>query len=439
MPAVTVGSKRWGYRITILITVWALYVINHLDRMSVLTLLPFIRKDLGLTHETIGFAASLFFFAYALAQLPAGMLADKFGPKKVMTFSILVFTVFVFLTGKVNSLWSFIAARLGLGLGEGFHFVPSIKTVSDWFPKKEKGRASSFFMTSVIVAPAICSVLVTWIAASWGWRAAFNVLAVPGIIGLFVLLYFMIDTPQKAFKEGKVTKEELDYITQDISTDKAENKPRVGFKEIAKDPQLWFITGVVFAKTSCHWGTSAWLSSFLIEQHGFNIKTMGLLAALPWVVGLLSAATSGTMLDKVTKSKSKPLLMAAFIGLALVLFFVPMIPKGDIPLLVIGLALQGFFVVFYDGPIYSYIQLRYPKELVGTATGVNQLFGQFGSFVAPTLAGFLIVAGAGGTANYTNVFHLFMGIAIFGIICSLALKETPFVLKKSEEIKQVTV
>ena len=93
MSVNSAGNKRGKYRIAVLVVVWLLYVINYFDKMAVLNLLPYIRKDLGLTPATVGFAASLFFFAYALAQLPAGMLADKFGPKRVMYFAITVFTI----------------------------------------------------------------------------------------------------------------------------------------------------------------------------------------------------------------------------------------------------------------------------------------------------------------------------------------------------------
>lgn len=426
------GHKRGHYRIIVLITIWALYIINNLDKTAVLTLLPYIRKELGLSPATVGFAASLFFLAYALVQLPAGMLADKYGQKKVMTFAITVFTFFTFLTGRVTSLATFIAVRVGLGFGEGFHFVPSIRTISEWFPKKEKGRATAFFMTTITIGPAIGAVIITGIAASWGWRSVFYTLSVPGVLGILLLWYFMKDSPEKAHKEGKISKEELDYIREDSAATNVINKANLGI--IAKDPQLWIITAIVFVKTSVHWGTATWISSWLVEQHGFNIKTMGLLASLPWVIGFLSQMVSGWMLDKVTKSKSKPLLIFAFTGLSVILFFVTIIPKGSIPLLILGLVILGFFDAFYDPPIYTYVQMRYPQELIGTATGFTQAIGQFGSFITPTVAGFLIVTGgASGIANYSKVFYLFMTIAIIGAILSILIKESPLKITNSNQ------
>jgi len=201
---------------------------------------------------------------------------------------------------------------------------------------------------------------------------------------------------------------------------------------IAKDPHLWVITGIVFLKTFVYWGAATWLSSFLVEQHGFSITTMGLLASLPFFVGFASQMSSGWIMDKVTGGKAKPIFLTAFTMAAAVLYFVTTIPKGNVPLLVIALAILGWAVVFWDGPIYAFVQMRYPKEMIGTVTGVTQMIGQFGSFFAPTIAGFLVVAKTATTdANYTNVFLLFMGAALVGVVLSFIINESP--LKRTGE------
>lgn len=430
----TAAPPAGRVRITILLVVWGLYVINYFDKMAVLYLLPAIRSELHLSHEVVGFAASLFFFAYALAQLPAGMLADKFGPKKVMYFAITVFTFFTFLTGMVKSLTTFILARLGLGFGEGFHFVPSIRAISDWFPPKEKGRATSFFTTSWTVAPAFSAIVITTIAAAWGWRSVFYLLSIPGAFGMIALWYFMKDTPEVALQAGRISRAEFDYIKGGVTAAApgVKAQPTAGFKEISKDPQLWIITAIVFFKTFVYWGAASWLSSFLVEQHGFNLAKMGLLASLPFFVGFVSQMCSGWMMDKVTKSKAKPLIFSSFAGIAMVLGLITLIPKGSIGLLIFALTLMGFFIVFWDGPIYAFVQMRYPKNLVGTVAGVTQMVGQFGSFVAPTIAGFLVLAGAGGTANFTKVFLLFMSISIMGAVLALFMNESPMVVPESD-------
>ncbi|MGI9860872.1 MFS transporter [Moorella naiadis] len=422
------------YRYVILVTVWLLYVINYFDKIAVLNLLPFIRNDLGLSHEVIGLAASLFFLAYAIMQIPAGIAADKWGPKIVMGVSIVAFTCFSFLTGVIKSLTQFIIVRLGLGVGEGLHFSPSIRAIGDWFPPQEKGRATAFFTTSWTIAPAIIPVVVAFITAAWGWRMVFYLLAIPGIVGVLVLKFYMYNKPEEALQAGRINQEEYNYIKKQDMVKANTNtavKVKPDFKEVAGDPYLWVITAIVFCKTSVYWGTTTWLTSYLVEQHGFNIKAMGFLAAIPFLVGLLGQMLGGTLMDKVFNSKARPVLSLAFFALAVVLYAVNLIPKGNIPILIIVFGLLGMFVVMYDGPIYAFVQLRYPNEMVGTVTGITQGIGQFGGFVAPIIAGFLIVTKATGI-SYHNVFLYFAGMAIIGTLLSLSLNEKPIIVRPAK-------
>lgn len=94
----TIAGRVWGYRYVILAVVWLLYIINYFDRIAVLTFLPYIQKDLALTPVQVGQLASVLFFAYAIAKISAGYLADRIGPKKVMGLAIVVFTTVTELT-----------------------------------------------------------------------------------------------------------------------------------------------------------------------------------------------------------------------------------------------------------------------------------------------------------------------------------------------------
>jgi sugar phosphate permease len=436
-------AKVGYYRLYVLFTIWFLYVVNYFDKFAVLYLLPYIRDELHLSHEVIGLAASLFFFAYWMAQLPSGMLADKFGPKRIMAFAIVVFTFFTFLTGRIHSLMSFALVRLGLGFGEGFHFVPSIRTISDWFPPSEKGRATSFFTTSWTLAPAVAAVIITAIAANWGWRAVFYTLAVPGVVGIFLLWYFVKDRPEQATAEGRMSQAELDYIKSGqteaatASSPGEEDGPKMTFKDTLADMQTWVMGILIFMRLFVFWGTSFWLSSFLAEQHGFKMTTMGALAGFPYLVGCFSQVVSGWLMDKVTKSKTKPIIAAGFAGLAIVLYAITLIPQGNVPLLLLALGVLGFFNSFYDSPMYVFIQMRYPKNVVGSVTGMTALVGQFGSFVAPAVTGFFVTVGASGSVDFSKLFMLFSAVAGIGLLASAILNESPLKLKKKTVSHQI--
>jgi sugar phosphate permease len=246
----TVMKKAWGYRYIVLVIVWLVYIINYFDRMAVLTFLPFIQKDLKLTPVEVGQLASVFFFAYAVAQISAGFLADKIGPKKVMYIAITVFTAITAFTGVVKNFTQFLALRIGLGLGEGHHFAPAIRAINNWFPLKERGRAVSFFATSWAVAPAIVPVIVTSISFYFfggGWRPVFYILSIPGLLGIFILWRYVSDTPKEMIDKGRLSKDQevKEEIAPDVKKDKKGN-----YGLFLKDINFYIYTLMLFCQAS---------------------------------------------------------------------------------------------------------------------------------------------------------------------------------------------
>ena len=432
MTTIQQGAKKaWGYRWVILTVLWLLYIINYFDRISVLTFLPLIRKDLNLSHEEIGFAASIFFFAYAVAQFTAGYLADKFGPKKVMGIAIVVFTAITFLTGLVRNYTQFVVLRLGLGLGEGHHFTPACKAISEWFPKNEKGRATAFFSTTWAFAPAVIPIIVTFLAQALDgdWRTVFFLLAVPGLLGMFLLWYFVADKPETMLEKGRMSKDEYDYIKAGLVSDqKAVDK--LGRWFFLKDSSLWMYAMQQFFLLAVFWGSTTWISSFLYEQHGFSLKAMGALAALPYAVAIVSTMTGGWLMDKVFH-RTRPVALISFVASIPILFYLGQVPKGDTGTLIIMLILNGFFLNMIWGVIYAYPQMRYPKEALGSALGFASTIGQMGAFLSPLAAGYLVQKTATG-ANYGNVFYMFAGCCVLGAIVTLLLNE------KTIDIEELT-
>ena len=146
-------KKAWGYRHVILIIIWFIYLINYFDRISVLTFLPFIQKDLMLTAVQLGWLGSIFFFGYSLAQFLAGYLADRIGPKKTMNIAVWVFTIVTGVTGFVQNFWQFIVLRLSLAVGEGQHFAPSMRMIANWFPRQRKGKGDRILLNHMGCGP----------------------------------------------------------------------------------------------------------------------------------------------------------------------------------------------------------------------------------------------------------------------------------------------
>ncbi|WP_103104610.1 MFS transporter [Brevibacillus reuszeri] len=426
-----VVKKVWGYRHVVLVVLWLLYIINYFDRMAVLTFLPFIQKDLDLTPVELGQLASVFFFAYSLAQVTAGFLADKIGPKKVMNIAIIVFTAITALTGVVKTFGQFLALRIGLGLGEGHHFAPACRTINNWFPMAERGRSVSFFATSWAVAPAIVPVLVTSLSFYFfggEWRPVFYVLAVPGVIGIFALWYFITNTPKEMLDKGRLDQTEYEHITSgeaaeqaaEAASDKGAKKKNIGI--FLKDGYFYVYTLLLFCQLAVYWGTTTWLTTFLVKQHGLDLKQMGFFASVPYIVAFFAMMMGGWLMDKVMH-RMKPVAIIAYLGCIPVLWMLGAVEKGQTGMLLTALLLVGFFINLNFGTVYAYVQKRYPQEVVGSATGLSNGIGQMGSFVSPLVAGYLVKVGADGSQDFSNVFVFFAIAAAVAALCAIILKE----------------
>lgn len=435
-------KKAWGYRYWVLVILWLVYIINYFDRMAVLTFLPYIQKDLNLTPVEVGQLASVFFFAYAAAQISAGFLADKIGSKKVMYIAVVVFTFVTALTGVVKNFAQFIALRIGLGLGEGHHFAPAIRAINNWFPTKERGRAVSFFATSWAVAPAIVPVIVTSISIyffSGAWRPVFYVLAIPGLLAIFLLWRFVADTPKEMIEKGKLSKDQDVEEENIVSKTMSKEEKRKSYGVFLKDINFYVFTLCLFCQLAVYWGTTTWLTSFLVTQHGLNLKEMGLLASAPYIVAFFAMMLGGWLMDNVVH-RMKPVALIGYLGSIPVLWMLGSVEKGNTGLLLTLLLLVGFFVNLNFGSIYAYLPKRYPKEIVGSATGLANGIGQLGSFVSPLIAGYLVSVGANGSQDFSKVFIFFAIVSAIAAICAMILREkkTTPVSAKLDEKKAVS-
>ncbi|SPJ16151.1 Sugar phosphate permease [Syntrophobacter sp. SbD2] len=421
------AKTAWGYRHVILVVIWLLYLINYFDRISVLTFLPYIQKDLNLTAVQVGWLGSVFFFGYALAQFSAGFLTDRWGPKKTMNIAIWVFTIVTCLTGFVRNLTQFIILRLGLALGEGHHYVPSTRMIANWFPREEKNRANGFFVTTWAVAPAIIPVIITWVAADFfggAWRPIFLLLAVPGIIGILILWYYVTNTPKEMLDKGRMKQEEYNQITSSVGADVTVHGKSYSSKIFTHDIQFYVYNLAWFIMLMLYWGLTTWLAFFLVKQHGLNIKTMGVFASVPYVAAFIGMYGGGWVADKFLGKHPKIVSMIGFGGCVPVLYFLGQVPKGEINMLILALALAGFFVNLPWPTMQAYAQLRYPKEVIGRVMGITNGIGQMGAFISPLIAGYLVVTLADGSANFANVFIFWALSSIVATICVGFLKET---------------
>src|SRR5688572_11902478 len=184
--APVVSRLRWGIIFILLMAA----VINYLDRANLSIANTTIAKEFGFSQTEMGLLLSAFLWPYALANLPAGWLADRFGPKKMFSWGVGLWSTFTVMAGFVNGYSMFYALRMLLGISESPFFTSGIKITHRWFSDKERALPTSIINTGSQIANAIAPPILTVLLLTLGWRGMFIAIGLAGIPLLLVWLKF---------------------------------------------------------------------------------------------------------------------------------------------------------------------------------------------------------------------------------------------------------
>jgi len=397
--------------------------------MAVLTFLPYIQKDLSLTIVQTGWLASIFFFGYSIAQFIAGPLTDRVGPKKTMSIAIWVFTFVTGLTGFVRTFTQFFILRLGLAVGEGQHVSPSVRMISNWFPKYERARASGFFATSWTTAYILGPILTTQIAARFfhnAWRPIFFCWFFPGFLGIVLLWKLVFDTPKEGMEKGRVTKEEYELITTSDAAEIAQADKKYSPKVFLTDTSYWlYVTGHFFLMMM-NWAVNVWLTTFLVRQHGFSLEKMAFFASMPFVCAYIANFVGGFASDSAfLRGRTRYFTCLCYFMVIPAFLLIGYAPKGQTSMLLWGLGLEGFFFNVPYAQLYAWPSLRWPKDVVGRLFGYSNGIGQFGAFLSPLIGAYLVVEHADKSYDFGRVFIFLAVLSGLTAICYALASEKP--------------
>ncbi|MCR6544432.1 MFS transporter [Dehalobacterium formicoaceticum] len=391
------GKKR-NIVLAILFLTWT---ISYMDRMVMTVAIPYISKEFNLTSVQMGVVMSAFFMGYTFFQLPGGMLSDKFGARKVMTFAIAWWSAFTAFTGMITSYTSLLVVRVLFGLGEASFPSGSWKTISTWFPKKERATANSMMMAASAIGTAIAPLFVVGIMSYFGWRSVFLFLFIPGIIIAALIWVFVRDNPAQS---KMITPEELSVIQEDnsINEQDAANKEAVNklsFKDIIKLPVMWKLFFLWLTFDIVFWGFGSWIPSYLVNERHFVMVKMGIIASLPYFAGTIGTWVSGYISDKFFVGKRRNFIIICEVAAALFLFLTYNAPSEV--LAITFLTVAGFFVCATMGAFWAIPMDILPAEVMGSGSGFINTGGQIAGIISPIIMGFLIQASGG---SYKTAF-----------------------------------
>ncbi len=262
-------NKLGSYRWVICGLLFFATTVNYLDRAVISLVKEYLDEEFKWTNKDYANITIAFQASYALAMMFAGRLIDWLGTKTGYALSLVSWSFAAMAHFFISSNLGFMFARIGLGVTESGNFPAAIKTVSEWFPKKERSFATGIFNAGTNVGAIIAPLSVPFIAAAYGWRHTFLIIGSIGFVWL-IFWYWLYDVPRK---QKRLSKAEFDYIHSD--TDEQNSivdpaAPKVRLIDLLQFKQTWAFAMGKFLTDGVWWFYLFWLPSFLKEQYGLT-------------------------------------------------------------------------------------------------------------------------------------------------------------------------
>jgi ACS family hexuronate transporter-like MFS transporter len=404
-PAPT-GSVIGRYRWRICAVLFLATTINYIDRnvfsftvldtgfrhqmLGIPENIPLTDADMAVFREKISFLDSMFKYAYAFGFLLAGYLIDKLGIRRGYTISIAGWSIAAVSHGLVSGVAGMAGARVLLGVGEAGNFPAAIKTVSEWFPKKERSFATGLFNAGANIGIILTAVFVPMIIMHWGWRASF---IITGAIGTLVL-FLWLALYRKPEEHPKLSAAELAYIRQDGGTT---SEKSVSWRELVKYRSTWAFAIPKFMTDAIWWFYLFWLPTFFNENAAFTTKLNLKEVSIPFIIiylisdggsilfGWLATKLIG-MGWSVNKARKVTMLICAVL-------VVPIVFAASTSSVVIAIALISLATAAHQGwsaNLFTTVSDQFPRRAVGSVVGIGGFMGGIGGALLAGQSGWII-------------------------------------------------
>lgn len=425
------GGPPGRVRYQIALILFLLTTINYADRATLSITGNSIQHELGLSPVSMGIVFSAFGWAYVLAQIPGGLLLDRFGSRRVYCWSIALWSLctlaqaFVGVFEAAGAIVALFLLRFLLGLTEAPSFPANARIVAAWFPAAERGTATAIFNSAQYFAVAVFAPLMGWITHIYGWHHVFVLMGVLGLAGA-VLFRARVHAPMESPFLSVAEREHIAaggaLVEMDSAARPTARRGRPDWASIRPLLTSRMLIGIYigqYAITALTYFFATWFPIYLVQQRGMSIVEAGFSAAVPalsgWVGGILGGIWSDRMLragHSLNISRKVPI----FCGMALSVSIVGC-NFVESEILVVGLMALAFFGKGVAALGWVVIADAAPQERTGLAGGIFNAIGNIAGIVTPIGIG-LIVA-ATGSFDLALVFvalHSLLAIASYAVL-----------------------
>lgn len=356
--------------------------VAYLDRVCISTAAPAISADLGLSHSQMGWVFSAFTIAYALFEMPSGWLADRFGARTMLTRIVLWWSAMTAATGAATGFGSLVVLRWLFGMGEAGVLPSLARAFGRWLPSSEAGRAFGLTIMAGALSGAMTQPLVVAILARFSWRTAFPLFGAVGIVWAAAWFFWFRDEPRE---HRGVNEAELAFIGRRPQ----EPHPRVPWRALLRHRSLLAICAMYFGAIYGWYFYLTWLPTYLLRGRGFELASVGWLAALPLLGIAAGSLLGGALADTLTRRFGRRVGLRApgLVGLPLAaLAIVLSITLRDPMSAALCLTAAALLAALGVAPAWA-VCLALGGRHAGVVSGAMNTFGNLGGATSPIVVG----------------------------------------------------
>ncbi|MBI4659520.1 MAG: MFS transporter [Verrucomicrobia bacterium] len=359
--------------------------INYIDRQIIGILKPELSEKLGwneLDYSNVVFA---FQVAYAIGYAGGGWLMDRVGVRLGYAAAVLFWSLAAMGHGLARSVAGFCAARFGLGLAEGGNFPAAVKSVSDWFPRKERALATGIFNAGSNVGALITPLLVPWLTVKFGWPTAFLVTGALGFCWL-IAWWLLYQDPEQ---HPRLSAGELAYIRHDP----ADPPVKISWRELLRYRQTWAFVVGMFLSSPIWWFYLYWIPDFLNKQHGLNLLELGPPLVAIYLMTDVGSIGGGWLSSWLIKRGWSVNAARKTAMLACAVCVVPVFAASSVSNLWVATVLIGLAASAHQGfsaNLYTLVSDTAPRQVVSSIVGIGGMAGAIGGMFIAKLAGYIL-------------------------------------------------
>ena len=394
--------------------------INYIDRASLSVAMPLIAKEFEISPALQGVLLSSFFWTYAFMQIPGGLLADRYGPRKVIVGATVGWGFFQGIAGLCTGWLSLLLTRLGLGMAEAPIYPAGGKLNSIWMTQTERGRGATLLDGGAPLGAALGAMLISALIALLGsWRLAFIIAGVGTMIAGWFAWRIIRDHPRE---HPAVNDAEAEYIEAAMAADEA-REPAVTSGNVWDFFRYRSVWGMFFGWmcfNALFYGLLTWMPNYLAAVHGFDIKQMGGAVFIMFFAGFVGELAGGWIADKwIASGASQGRVLRILFAVSSILATIAIYSVSAIkdPLIVVILLSTTLFFLRWCGLFWCIPSVLGTRKRVGFLGGFMNLGGNCAGIGVPIIVGLIVQA----TGSYFYALMLFAGAGVGLFICSALL------------------